>query len=509
MDYELEVFQFLKNTKLSLNPNYTLCAICSQPLMNLIWQKFTLSYLPLKEYLDTSYLHGSLVGVLRSWRQSSILMQWGDVIAATLVSLVLILAPFTVVNTTLLGLLMLACTAFWLMLTLSDEVSSSKSLFATPIHLLVLLYWGVCVVATALSPEKKAALEGLINFTLYLALFALCARILKSPRIRSFLLVLYLHISLFVGIYGVRQKFFGAAQLATWVDPESPLSKNTRVYSYLGNPNLLAGYLLPAVILSLVAMFAWQGWLRKGLALTMFVVNLACFRFADSRGGFIGLAIALFAIVLLLRYWYADYLPRFWRIWLVPILLGCFVAFFVVAFGVSETFRLRIISIFAGRADSSNNFRINVWTAVFRMIQDYPIFGIGPGHDVFNKVYPLYQLPRYNALSAYSILLEVTVETGIIGLVSFLWLIVVIFNTGLSQLQRFRQLNSVEGLWLIGAIATLVGMLGHGLVDTVWYRPVVNSIWWLVVALVASYWTPVVSDQNRQENSLYPELETN
>ncbi|PLZ89023.1 putative bicarbonate transporter, IctB family [Fischerella thermalis CCMEE 5194] len=509
MDYGLEIFLFLKNTELSLNPSSTLCASCLQHLMNLIWQKFTLSYFPLKEYLDTSYLHGSLVGVLRSWRQSSILMQWGDIIAATLVSLVLVLAPFTAANTTLLGVLLAACAGFWLLLTLSDEVNSANNLFATPIHLLVLLYWGVCVVATALSPEKKAALEGLINFTLYLVFFALCARILKSPRIRAFLLVLYLHVSLVVSIYGVRQKFFGAAQLATWVDPESPLSKNTRVYSYLGNPNLLAGYLLPAVILSFVAVFAWRGWLRKGLAITMLVVNLACFRFADSRGGFIGLAIALVAIVLLLRYWYADYLPRFWRIWLVPILLGCFVAFFAIMFGVSETFRLRITSIFAGRDDSSNNFRINVWTAVFRMIQDYPIFGIGPGHDVFNQIYPLYQLPRYNALSAYSVLLEVAVETGIVGLVSFVWLLVVIFNTAWLQLQRFRQLNSVDGLWLIGAIAALVGMLGHGFVDTVWYRPVVNSIWWLLVALVASYWTPVVSDHNRQGNSLHPELGIN
>lgn len=477
--------------------------------MNLIWQKFTLSYLPLKEYLDTSYLHGSLVGLLRSWRQSSILLQWGDIIAAALVSLVLVLAPFTVNNTTLLGLLLTACAAFWLLLTLSDEVTSSNTLLVTPIHLLVLLYWGVSVVATALSPEKMAALKGLINFTLYLLLFALCARILKSPRIRSYLLVLYLHVSLFVSIYGVRQKIFGAAQLATWVDPESPLSKNTRVYSYLSNPNLLAGYLLPAVILSLVAVFAWQGWQRKALAVTMFVVNMACFRFADSRGGFIGLAIALIFLVLLLRYWYGQYLPRFWRIWLVPMLLGCFLAVFVVMFGVSETFRLRITSIFAGREDSSNNFRMNVWTAVFNMIHDYPIFGIGSGHDVFNKIYPLYQLPRYNALSAYSILLEVAVETGLIGLASFLWFLIVTFNTGWLQLQRFRQLNSVNGLWLIGAIAALVGMLGHGFVDTVWYRPAVNSIWWLLVGLVASYWTPFVQDQTRQVNSPHPEPTAN
>jgi len=38
------------------------------------------------------------------------------------------------------------------------------------------------------------------------------------------------------------------------------------------------------------------------------------------------------------------------------------------------------------------------------MILDRPIIGIGPGHDAFNKIYPLYQLPAL-ALSAYSIFL--------------------------------------------------------------------------------------------------------
>jgi len=45
----------------------------------------------------------------------------------------------------------------------------------------------------------------------------------------------------------------------------------------------------------------------------------------------------------------------------------------------------------AGRADSSNNFRINVWAAVVEMIRDRPILGIGPGNTAFNKIYPLYQ----------------------------------------------------------------------------------------------------------------------
>ncbi|MFM7371719.1 MAG: putative bicarbonate transporter, IctB family, partial [Sphaerospermopsis kisseleviana] len=259
--------------------------------MNLVWQRLTLSSVPLREYLDTSYLHRLMVGILRPWRQTSILMQWGDPIAAALLSLIYALAPF--VSSTLIGLLLVAGVGFWVLLTLSDDTSLTNAASVTPIHLLVLLYWFIAVAATALSPVKKAALSDLVTLTLYLLLFVLCARVLRISRLRSWLITLYLHISLIVSVYGIRQWFFGAKALATWVDPESSLAKTTRVYSYLGNPNLLAGYLIPAVVLSLVAIFAWQGWIRKALALTMFVVNTACLVLTFSRGGWIGLVVGL------------------------------------------------------------------------------------------------------------------------------------------------------------------------------------------------------------------------
>ncbi|QFS43277.1 ictB, putative inorganic carbon (hco3(-)) transporter [Nostoc sphaeroides CCNUC1] len=466
--------------------------------MNLVWQRFTLSSLPLKEYLATSYVHRFLVGLLSSWRQTSVLIGWGDAIATALLSLVYALAPFA--SSTLVGLLLVACVAFWLLLTLSDQVTPANVSSVTPIHLLVLLYWGVAAVATALSPVKKAALNDLGTLTLYLLLFALCARILRSPRLRSWIIILYLHVSLIVSVYGLRQWFFGATALATWVDPESPLSKTTRVYSYLGNPNLLAGYLLPAVIFSLVAIFAWQSWIKKALALTMLIVNTACLILTFSRGGWIGLVVAVLAVMTLLVYWKSVEMPRFWRTWSIPIVLGGLIGVLILAVIFIEPVQIRVLSIFADRKDSSNNFRRNVWDAVFEMIRDRPIFGIGPGHNSFNQVYPLYQRPRYTALSAYSILLEVAVETGFVGLACFLWLIIVTFNTAFLQMRRLRRLRNVEGFWLIGAIAILLGMLAHGTVDTVWYRPEVNTLWWLIVALIASYWTPLAQNQTNSSN---------
>ena len=449
--------------------------------MNSVWQQLTLENFSLYRWQDASFFYRLLGDPLRAWRKGSFALQWGDAIAGLLVSLVFALSPF--VSNDLVGVLLIACAGFWLLLTLSDE----PSIGVTPIQLLVLLYWSIATVATALSPVKKAALTGWSKLTLYLLLFALMARILRSPRIRSCLIALYLHISLIVSVYGMRQWFFGAEALATWTDPESPLAKTTRVYSYLGNPNLLAGYLVPAVAFSIAAIFAWRSWGTKALALTMAVVNSACLILTFSRGGWIGFVVSVGALTLLLAYWWSVRLPSKWRTWALPAVLGTAAALLVVAVVFVEPVRDRVFSIFAGREDSSNNFRINVWAAVREMIADRPILGIGPGNSAFNKVYPIYMRPRFSALSAYSIWLEVAVETGFIGFSCFIWLLLVTFNQARVQLVRLRQTGSSQAYWLMAAFATMLGMLAHGFVDTVWYRPEVSTLWWLMVAVIASY----------------------
>ena len=461
--------------------------------MNSVWQQLTLSNLRLYQWRGASYLY-KLVGLLQTWRQGSWLMHWAEPIGALLVALVLALAPF--VSNALLGVLLFACGAFWVLLTLSDETvyPQGLALKVTPIHLLVLLYLGIATVATALSPVKKAAATGLGKLTLYLLLFALIARVLRSPRVRSWIIALFLHVSLIVSIYGIRQWFFGAKALATWVDPESPSANLKRVYSYLGNPNLLAGYLIPAIALSLVAIFAWQRLLPKALAVTIFVINSVCMVLTFSRGGLIGFVVCLFALLILLGYWYSVQLPPRWRPWAMPMLLGGAAGVLILAVLLVEPLRDRVASMFVGRKDSSNNFRINVWSSVREMIRDRPILGIGPGNNAFNKIYPQYMQARFSALSAYSIFLEVLVETGFIGFSCFLWLLVVTFNQGIQQLRRLRALANPDGFWLIGAIAAMCGMLSHGLVDTVWYRPEVSILWWLMVAIIASYYVAPKTD---------------
>ncbi|AFZ37224.1 inorganic carbon transporter [Stanieria cyanosphaera PCC 7437] len=447
--------------------------------MKSAWTKIVLSDLSLYQWHSTSYLY-RFIGWFSSWRQGSWLLQWGEALGAALLSVLFVLAPF--VSTSLLGLLLVALAGYWIIFTISEE----QQLEVTPIHLVVLVYWCIATVATAFSPVKAEALSGWMILTLYLVMFALAARVLRSPRICNGVITVFLLVALWVSTYGVRQQVFGVAQLATWNDPNSPLAQDTRVYSYLGNPNLLGGYLLPAIALSIGAVLIWRGWLQKILAFMMVGVNSACLYFTDSRGAWLAMLALMTVLLLLLYYWWRDYLPRFWQVWLLPLVFGTLAGLIIAAIVLVEPLRLRFLSIFAGREDSSNNFRINVWEAVFKMIRDYPLTGIGPGHEAFNKVYPRYMNSRYPALSAYSVFLEHLVEMGYLGLICFIWLIVVTIDSGIRQIERFKLSSNRQGLWLISAIAAIAGLSVHGLVDTVWYRPQISTLWWLMLAIVAS-----------------------
>ncbi len=453
--------------------------------MSLVLQKLAYAQQSATEWVRHSLLWKAF-NPFRHWRQYSALMQWGTELSVCLLTILFAVAPF--VSTTQIGLLQIVCAGLWFLLTLSEDAPQPKKI--SPVYAVLTLYWVWAGITTILSPVKREAFGGLAELTLYLIVFALMERTLRSPKWRTWMITIYLFAAFIVTLFGFSQWFFGAPPLATWVDQESSLANTTRVYSYLGNPNLAAAYLIPAVPLSLSAIFAWPHWGPKLLATVMFVANAVCIVLTFSRGGWIALVLSLAISALLLLYWVLPQLPIFWRRWAFPILLGGGGAILLVGVIAVQPLRDRVFSMFASRKDSSNNFRINVWEAVKEMIRARPLTGIGPGHGTFNKIYPLYQRPKFSALSAYSIYLEHLVEFGIFGFTCFIALIVTVLQQGWVQVQRMRQERLVQGFWLIAALSGIVGLLAHGAVDTVWYRPQVFTLWWLMVAIVTSYFVP-------------------
>ena len=379
-----------------------------------------------------------------------------------------------------LGLLITACSVLWLVWCLSTP-PSSKPLGA--INGWLLAYLALALLATGFSPVPAAAAKGLFKLLSYLGVYALMRRLLdEAPRWWDRLLAGLLLGELITAVIGLRQLYGDTTELARWADPNSVADGTQRIYSTLENPNLLAGYLIPILPLALVALLRWRSpWLRL-FALTSFLLGAVAMLFTYSRGGWIGMVLALAVLGLLLLLRFSRLLAAPFKRWLPPLTIAFVVLALVVAAVKVEPLRVRLMSMAAGREDSSNNFRINVWLAAIEMIQDRPWLGIGPGNTIFNLIYPLYQQPRFTALSAYSVPLELAVETGIPGLLAVFGLLITSLKIGCSQIYRDLFLS----LPCLGAIAAVVGLAGHGFVDTIFFRPEVQISGWFVLATLGA-----------------------
>ncbi|MGQ9866499.1 MAG: IctB family putative bicarbonate transporter [Pseudanabaenaceae cyanobacterium] len=348
-----------------------------------------------------------------------------------------------------------------------------------PLTVPVLAYGGTMTLATIFSPVRGAALDGWIKLGLYLGTFWGVALTFRAkPHSRFVVVWAYLLGALATEIYGLRQAVFGAAPLATWTDPESPLAEATRIYSFFGNPNLLAAYLLPALPLGIGAAAQSHHGGPKLLAGTIALLALVCVPLTLSRGALLGLATEILVGVMLLALW-LGYRRA------LPLVAGSALGGLGLAIALVPTLRLRALSLLAGTGDTSSNFRVRVWQAVLRMIGDRPWLGFGPGNKVFKAVYPLYQAARYSALGTYSVPLEITAEGGVLSLLAFGGLL----GQALIQGgQRFAvALQQRTGGWWVGvALCAVAGTMTHGLTDTMWYRPPVQLVWWLTIALLVT-----------------------
>ena len=376
-----------------------------------------------------------------------------------------------------LSLLILAAGLLWLLWALCTPAGRIGGISGW-----LLLMLGVAVLATGFSPVPMAALKGLLKLLSYLGVYALMRQLLATaPPWWDRIVAALLAGELVSAVLAIRQLYGDTTELARWADPNSVADGTIRVYGPLENPNLLAGYLIPILPIALVALLRWRSLPQRLFAATALLSGSAALFLSYSRGGWLGMLGALGAVVLLLVLRQTRHWPTLWRRLFPLLLVSAAVAVLVVAVTQIEPLRIRVMSLLAGREDSSNNFRINVWLAAIDMIQARPWLGIGPGNNAFNLIYPLFQQPKFNALSAYSVPLELLVEGGIPNLLAGLGLLAACIRAGWAQLKG----ESSWALPALAALAAIAGLCVQGATDTIFFRPEVQLTGWFCLATLS------------------------
>ena len=331
----------------------------------------------------------------------------------------------------------------------------------------LVLYLLVAVVATLASATFTGSLRDLaICICSFLVFFVLINQLQTKKELHTYL-NFALAGALLVALYGIYQYIFGAPMQSGWVDATRSPQISVRVYSFFGNPNVMAEYLILIIPFGTALFFCAKNFFFKLLYLGTTGLLALSLLLTLSRGGLLGLLVALFVFALL-----KDR----------RIIILLFIILLLAAAVMPDMFIQRFASI-GSPLDSSNAYRFTVWKETIQMIRDFPLTGVGLGYQAYQAAYPYYMLDRtkrpYHSHNTY---LQALAETGLIGFLAFAWLLA---GTAKRGLQAFRQGNDTYLKHIIiASLSALAGILTQGMGEVIIYLPKITMLFWLTAALV-------------------------
>ncbi len=149
--------------------------------------------------------------------------------------------------------------------------------------------------------------------------------------------------------------------------------------------------------------------------------------------------------------------------------------------------------------------RFNLWNTVFRMSADFGIGGIGLGNDTFTSVYSAYFIGNTENLThAGSLLMQILISLGIMGLLIFA---IIIFFTLQSSLSYGRSCSDKSGSNRILCYSGMCGIIASfiwGINEFIWYNPHVMLLFWLIMAVTVSARRSALDlETSNKESNLY------
>ncbi|MGC9365381.1 MAG: O-antigen ligase family protein [Fidelibacterota bacterium] len=343
-----------------------------------------------------------------------------------------------------------------------------------PIYLMLLYF---------ISARYSTVFEN-IDILGYLTLFYLLIRIsreqdnrCKFDRKNAILIVGIVIVAILESIYGVLQ-YFG-------IDPfisGGYQSYESNAVGTFGSENALGGFLAACVPLTLFLIKRTgkketKGPMFLGIGLILITLGLTI-----SRGAWIALAVGLAFL-----FW--SNIIQFGRKisshkYLKIILIGLVIVLAV------------LLSIGIININPESSFgRLYIWRVSLGMVRDYPLLGVGYGNYGYqylnyqakffsNPENLIYQDKAVGLKEAHSEIFHVLAETGVIGLLLFVSIIIVCFRYALKVFQR-NQHEKDRLLFLRYIIASFIIICVHALVDNVLHVLPVALLFYFIIAIIS------------------------
>ena len=280
--------------------------------------------------------------------------------------------------------------------------------------------------------------------------------------------------ALMVSIYGLLQKHvIGVSVNLSQTDISISQELSGRVYSTLGNPNILGEFYLLVLPLVCGLFLVHDSKIVKALAAMTLLLSLYVLLATGSRSAWGSFAFAMAVFI-------ALYKPRLLPIFLM---MGLISFFFM-----PQTIQMRVMSIF-NKNDSSLGYRRMIYEAASLMKGDYQwVGGVGLGGDIFQKVFESYKVKELTTVAhSHNLYLQLAIEAGMF---SVIFLLSYVAKIVLKALSSFAQNKSgKEGkikILQIACIASLAGFFLMSFVDYTWFYFRIVVLFFAVVGILSN-----------------------
>ncbi len=250
-----------------------------------------------------------------------------------------------------------------------------------------------------------------------------------------------------------------------------------RVSASIPHPNDLA--LIPLCVPFVFALLS-DGGRGRTRAMAVFLLPLVCFTVivSQSRNAWLGLGVASIAYPLLAG-------KRRWLLVLGLVAALCIAS--ALAFDWGD-FRSRLASLMVWRTEG----RIGVWLVAWELFSEAP--WLGKGAHLFGEYYlpyleqiqlPAGYTPEFNHIPwVHNLILEFLSERGIVGLSSFVFVVVVAIKRLRTQRDEGRQGEVAP--YATALLCAWVVFLSMGIFDLTFLKDWVSLYFWLLVGLSAA-----------------------
>jgi len=410
-----------------------------------------------------------------SWKKTDWALYW---LVFSLPSYLIRLSIFKL-PTTVLELMIVILFLVWLLKNISGNIKAIKKKIIDFKYLTMamVLFLIAATASMLLSPDLRTG-AGLwkayfIEPVIFLIVFV---NVIDFKKLKNIFFSLGFSAGV-VSLIGIYQKISGDLI----PNPFWAAATSRRVTGPYPYPNALALYLAPIIVLLLGLMpIIFKNFkkisIKKYLLILVAIISSFSLYFTKSKGGLAGaLAGAIF---------YAVFYRHYKKYFVILIALVIIISFgYIYIFNID--FNIEGMATVPGGGSVST--RINMWSETWAMIKTRPILGAGlSGYQT--AVAPFHSRDYIEIyLYPHNIILNFWTETGLLGLISFILILVWFYVSG-SQMLSLRRGFAVDkdkklkSIYVFSLLGSMSALLIHGLVDVPYFKNDLSVLFFVLIA---------------------------